>query len=58
MAKFDNIVIGAGHNGLVCATKLARAGQSVSLLESSESVGGLAASNRLQKSSVWPPMVW
>jgi phytoene dehydrogenase-like protein len=44
MAKFDNIVIGAGHNGLVCATKLARAGQSVSLLESSESVGGLAAS--------------
>lgn len=43
MSHFENIVIGAGHNGLVCAAMLARAGQSVLLLESSGAVGGLAA---------------
>ncbi len=43
MANFDSIIIGAGHNGLVCATYLARAGQRVLLLESASFVGGLAA---------------
>ncbi len=43
MAKTDSIVIGAGHNGLVCATLLARAGRRVLLLESSAALGGLAA---------------
>lgn len=42
--RYDSIIIGAGHNGLVCAAYLARAGQSVLVLESSDSVGGLAAS--------------
>ncbi len=44
LAHYDSIIIGAGHNGLICAAYLARAGQRVLLLESSESVGGLAAS--------------
>ena len=44
LARYDSIIIGAGHNGLVCAAYLARAGQSVLLLEASDSVGGLAAS--------------
>ncbi|MGA7396659.1 MAG: NAD(P)/FAD-dependent oxidoreductase [Solirubrobacterales bacterium] len=36
----DVVVIGAGHNGLVCASYLARAGLSVTVLESSHSPGG------------------
>ena len=40
--RFDAIVIGAGHNGLVCATLLARKGQSVLLLEGKDEVGGAA----------------
>ena len=44
MPTYDSIIIGAGHNGLTCATYLAGAGQRVLLLESSSEVGGLAAS--------------
>ena len=43
MTAYDTIVIGAGHNGLVCAAYLAKAGQRVLLLEAAESAGGLAA---------------
>lgn len=42
--RYDSIVIGAGHNGLVCAAYLAKAGQKVLVLESGDSAGGLAAS--------------
>ena len=41
---YDCIVVGAGHNGLVCATYLARAGKRVLVLEAKESVGGAAVS--------------
>jgi len=38
----DIIVIGAGHNGLVCAFYLARAGHRVTVLEKRDVVGGAA----------------
>jgi phytoene dehydrogenase-like protein len=40
--KYDAIVIGAGHNGLVCAHYLARAGMKVLVLERRYIVGGAA----------------
>jgi phytoene dehydrogenase-like protein len=39
----DVIIIGGGHNGLVCAAYLAKAGRKVLVLEASTQVGGLGA---------------
>ena len=44
MDRYDSIVVGAGHNGLVCAAYLAASGQRVLVLEASDTPGGLAAS--------------
>jgi phytoene dehydrogenase-like protein len=40
--RYDAIVIGAGHNGLVCAGLLAKGGKKVLVLEADDSVGGAA----------------
>jgi phytoene dehydrogenase-like protein len=41
---YDAVVIGAGHNGLVAAAYLAKAGQKVVVLERSDTIGGAAVS--------------
>jgi len=41
-ANYDALIIGAGHNGLVCAFYLARAGLKVRILERRDVVGGAA----------------
>ncbi len=44
MGRHDSIIVGAGHNGLVCAAYLAKSGQRVLVLEASDAAGGLGAS--------------
>lgn len=47
--RFDIVVIGGGHNGLVTAAYLARAGRKVLVLERRELVGGCSVTEE-----VWP----
>ena len=40
--RYDAIVVGAGHNGMVCGSLLAKAGKKVLILEAAAQVGGAA----------------
>ncbi|WP_228995234.1 NAD(P)/FAD-dependent oxidoreductase [Streptomyces sp. DH8] len=44
--RYDAVIVGGGHNGLVAAAYLARAGQSVLVLERLGATGGAAVSTR------------
>jgi len=46
-AQYDVVIIGAGHNGLVAGTYLARAGLRVLLLERRDMVGGACVTEEL-----------
>jgi phytoene dehydrogenase-like protein len=43
-SSYDAVIVGGGHNGLVAAAYLARAGRSVLLLERRDELGGAAVS--------------
>jgi beta-carotene ketolase (CrtO type) len=47
MESFDTIIIGAGHNGLVCAAYLLKAGYRVLLLEKRSVPGGAATTEEV-----------
>src|SRR5689334_3743150 len=47
--SYDAVIIGGGHNGLVCGAYLARAGKSVCVLERRPLIGGAAVTEEL-----WP----
>jgi phytoene dehydrogenase-like protein len=46
LGTYDAVIVGGGHNGLVAAAYLARAGRSVVVLERHDEVGGAAVSIR------------
>src|SRR5438874_2123697 len=46
-ARYDVVILGAGHNGLVAASYLGRAGLSVLLLEKNDYIGGAATSQKV-----------
>jgi phytoene dehydrogenase-like protein len=47
MTTYDAIIVGGGHNGLVTAAYLAKAGRKVLVLEKRERVGGAAVSEQI-----------
>ena len=49
MPKYDAVIVGGGHNGLVTAAYLARAGRKALVLERREMVGGCAVTEE-----IWP----
>ena len=46
-SRFDAIIIGAGHNGLIAGAYLARAGKKVLVLERRDVVGGAAVTEEI-----------
>jgi phytoene dehydrogenase-like protein len=46
-SRYDVVILGAGHNGLVAASYLARAGLSVLLLEKNDYIGGATTSQQV-----------
>src|ERR1700740_1734691 len=46
-SKYDVVILGAGHNGLVAASYLGRSGLSVLLLEKNDYIGGATTSQKV-----------
>src|SRR2546421_155411 len=55
--RYDVVILGAGHNGLVAASYLGRAGLSVLLLEKNNYVGGATTSQKVFPEKIWDTML-
>jgi phytoene dehydrogenase-like protein len=55
--KYDVVVVGAGHNGLVAGAYLAKAGRSVLILDRRDRVGGILAETELAPGVKVPALV-
>jgi phytoene dehydrogenase-like protein len=53
MRSVDAVIIGSGHNGLVTAAYLARAGWEVEVLERNDALGGAVATEELTEPGFW-----
>lgn len=53
MSKTDVVVIGAGHNGLVCAAYLAKAGYKITVVEQRPDIGGCTRTIDFPGASGW-----
>ena len=49
MSKYDAIIIGGGHNGLVCASYLSKKGCKILILEKNENLALVLSMDFLQK---------
>src|SRR6516225_9230049 len=43
--EYDGIIVGAGHNGLICASYLAKAGLKIAVVERNAAMGGGCSSS-------------
>jgi len=49
---YDAIIIGGGHNGLICASLLAKRNKKVIVCEARSELGGLCANESISNSSI------
>lgn len=54
MNKFDAIIIGSGHNGLITACYLSKAGYKVGVIEKRDSIGGAVSTETMFRSDENP----
>jgi phytoene dehydrogenase-like protein len=57
MAHGDAVVIGGGHNGLIVAAYLAKAGRKVVVLERAEEVGGILRNSEIAPGFIAPGVI-
>ena len=55
MTDYDAIIIGAGHNGLICASYLAKAGKNILVLDARSEPGGCASTREFAPGCTMSP---